>query len=61
MGYQRFPEEFKAAAVELVLEQGVSARQAAADLGVKVGTLLFWIKQHRRGQGSTAARACTAP
>ncbi len=51
MGYQRYPAEFKASAVKLVLEQGISARKAAGDLGIRVGTLLFWIKQHRRSEG----------
>lgn len=56
MGYQRYPAEFKASAVRLVLEQGMSAREAAGNLGVKLSTLLFWIKQHRRGQGSARAQ-----
>lgn len=51
MGYQRYTAEFKAAAVRMVLEQGVSAREASANLGVRHTTLLFWIKQHRRGEG----------
>ena len=55
MGH-RYPPEFKAAAVQMVLEQGVSARETAANLGVKVSTLLFWIKQHRRGQGPARER-----
>jgi transposase len=50
MGH-RYPPEFKEAAVRMVVEQGVSARQTASDLGVKISTLLFWIKQHRRGEG----------
>jgi transposase len=56
MGYRRFPAEFKAAAVKLVVEQGVSAREAAGDLGIKITTLLFWVKQHRRGQGPARAQ-----
>ena len=51
MGYQRYTAEFKAAAVRLVVEQGVSAREAAGNLGVKLTTLLSWVKQHRRGDG----------
>lgn len=51
MGYQRYAPEFKAAAVKLVIEQGSSARDVAGNLGIKVSTLLFWIKQHRRGRG----------
>jgi len=51
MGYQRHPSEFKQAAVKMVVEQGVSAREAAANLGIKLSTLLSWVKQHRRGEG----------
>lgn len=49
MGYQHYPAEFKAAAVKMVVEDRVSAREASANLGVKLSTLLFWVKQHRRG------------
>ena len=51
MGYQQFPAEFKAAAVKMVVEQKVSAREASANLGIKLSTLLHWVKQHRRGEG----------
>lgn len=46
-----YPPEFRAAAVRMVLEQGVSAREVAANLGIKYTTLLSWLKQHRRGEG----------
>lgn len=57
MGNRRFPPEFKAAAVKLVLEQGTSAREASANLGVKLSTLLNWIKLHRRRQGTADTQA----
>jgi transposase len=36
--------EFKLAAAKLVSEQGYTAKQAAASLGVKVSTLQYWVK-----------------
>ena len=40
----------------VVLEQGISARETAGNLGVKITTLLFWVKQHRRGEGPARAQ-----
>jgi len=44
---RRFSREFKVEAVRLVLERGVSAAQAARDLGVHTNVLRHWVREHR--------------
>lgn len=44
---RRFSREFKVEAVRLVLERGVSAAQAARDLGVHTNVLRNWVREHR--------------
>ncbi len=44
---RRFSREFKVEAVRLVLERGVSAAQAARDLGVHTNVLRHWVRAHR--------------
>ena len=44
---RRFSPEFKEEAVSLVLKQGLTIRQAAADLGIGHSTLDKWINRHR--------------
>ena len=44
---RKFNEEFKKDAVNLVVVQGVSQRQAAKDLGIGDSTLSKWVRQHR--------------
>lgn len=46
MGKQ-YSEEYKQEAVKLVLEGGVSAVQAAQDLGLGLSTLQRWVSQYR--------------
>jgi transposase len=48
---QRFNAEFKRSAVALVKEQQQSLRQAAANLGIGVNTLRYWILKDRERQG----------
>ena len=47
MKHRKFSPEFKDEAVCLVLEQGVSVTQAAADLGIGLSTLQKWVRAHR--------------
>ena len=42
---RRFSQEFKLEAVKLVKERGVSASQAARDLGVHQNVLRKWVKE----------------
>lgn len=44
MGKRKYTLQFKAEAVALVLERGVSATQAAKDLGIRQATLSRWVK-----------------
>lgn len=47
MSRRKFNLEFKQDAVNLVLEQGLSISQAAADLGIGVSTLDRWLRDFR--------------
>ena len=44
---RRFSREFKVEAVRLVLERGVSATQAARDLGIHINVLRNWVREQR--------------
>ena len=44
---RKFSDEFRAEAVRLVLERGLSSGQAAADLGIGVSTLDNWVRAGR--------------
>jgi transposase len=46
-GRRRFSREFKLEAVKLVTERGVSAAQAARDLGVHPNVLRAWVRELR--------------
>lgn len=49
---QRYTPEFRAEAVKLVTEQGLSQETAAARLSIPKGTLANWV---------AAAKACVSP
>ena len=55
MARQTYAAEFRASAVSLVINQNYSVKQAAESLGVKVATLQFWLKQHRKHNGSLSS------
>ena len=44
MGRRKFTPEFKLEAVKLVRERGMTAAQAAKDLGLHVNVLRKWVK-----------------
>lgn len=44
---KRYRPEFKQEAVNLVVKQGLSVKQAAADLGIGMSTLDNWLRRHR--------------
>ena len=44
---RRFTREFKAEAVRLVCERGVTVAQAARDLEVHVNVLRTWVREYR--------------
>ncbi len=45
---RKYSAEFKAEAVKLVVEQGLSATQAARDLGIPQSVLSRWVARERR-------------
>jgi len=47
MGKRRFSDEYKQEAVRLVLEQGLTAKEAASDLGIGQSTLDNWVRKLR--------------
>ena len=47
MSGKRYTDEFKAEAVRFVTEQGHSAREVAARLGISEHTMYRWIRQAR--------------
>ena len=47
MGRRKFTPEFKLEAIKLVRERGMSARQAAGDLGLHENVLHKWVKDAR--------------
>lgn len=40
----RYDEAFKAGAVKMVMEQGLSMRSVASDLGICIDTLRSWVR-----------------
>jgi transposase len=46
-----YTDEFRQGAVALVLREGRSVKQAAADLGMPENTLNVWVSQARSGKG----------
>jgi transposase len=57
---RKFTDEFKRRAVDLVLKQGVSATQAARDLGIYESSLGNWVKQAKIDQGKGPPGALTS-
>jgi transposase len=47
MGRRAFNREFKVEAVKLVLERGMSAAQAAKDLGIHANVVSRWVREAR--------------
>lgn len=48
MARKAYSQEFRESAVQMVLEQKRTVPEAAANLGVEVGTLRCWLKRYRR-------------
>lgn len=47
---KRFTPEFKGEAVSLVIKQGLTVKQAAADLGIGKSSLDKWLQRYRERQ-----------
>jgi transposase len=59
MTRKRYDDEFKIAAAKLVREQGYSAKKAAENLGVDIGSIRRWVREFAvassvAGSGATA-------
>ena len=52
-----YNDEFKRAAVALVLEKNCPTKQAAADLGVHPTTLKQWVREYRSKHGTAQLMA----
>ena len=46
----KFDDNFKEKAIELVIEEKMSIRQVAQDLGIGLSTLHDWIHRHKNGK-----------
>jgi transposase len=57
---QSYSPEFRAEAVKLVLEQGLSQEAAAKRLGLPKGTLGNWVAAAKKGDVSTPGARSTA-
>jgi len=51
---RKYTDEFRQGAVSLVLNEGRSVRDAAADLGMPENTLNVWVSQARHAKGAFA-------
>jgi transposase len=52
MARKVYTAEFRRSAIALVVDQNSSVKQAAENLGVDVGTLRYWLQQHRDNGGA---------
>jgi len=50
MGVSKYPEEFRAQAVALVLEKGRKPKQVAVELGVHERSVKIWVQRHSESQ-----------
>jgi len=57
MGRRRFTREFKLEAVKLVRERGMTATQAAHDLGIGANVLSRWVRESSAGREQAFAGA----
>ena len=56
---RQFTDEFKASAVKLVIEEGKSISQAAADLDLTASSLGNWVEQARADKGKSTRGTLT--
>ena len=50
---RKFSQEYKAEAVKLVTEGGLSNQQAAEDLGIGVSTMEKWVRERSQAKDQT--------
>jgi len=54
---QTYSPEYRAEAIKLVMEQGLSVAEAATRLNMNQGTLAYWTTQARKGLKSASSLA----
>ena len=54
---QSYTSEYRAEAIKLVLEQGLSVAEAATRLNMNQGTLAYWVTQARKGKTASTSGA----
>lgn len=57
MKRRRYSPEFKDEAVRLALEEGVSVKEAASDLGIGQSNLQKWIRDYKNRQEANGGEA----
>ena len=60
-GRVKYTDDFKANAVAMVLDQGMSADAVAKDLGLTRSTFYRWLKQARIDRGEAAPTSVLSP
>ena len=55
MARRQFTAEFRRSAIGLVVDQNYTPQNAAKSLGIAQTTLDYWLKQHRKRNGSVNA------
>lgn len=50
MGVSKYSEEFRASAVQLVLEKGKTPKQVAQELGITDKSIKEWVQRHEQSQ-----------
>src|SRR5574343_1113837 len=56
---QSYTPEFRAEAIKLVLEQGMTTTEATIRLSMNQGTLAYWVTQARKAGKNAPAKAGT--
>ena len=51
---KKYTQEYREAAVKLVIHEGRKPEEAAVNLGMPVSTLIAWVIRARKGKGSFA-------
>lgn len=54
---QSYTSEYRAEAIKLVLDQGLSIAEAATRLSMNQGTLAYWVTQARKGKTASVSGA----
>ena len=53
---RKFSEEYKSDAIRMVIETGISIRQASKEIGIGQSTLDKWVRQYREAHQDATAK-----